>query len=190
MQYSIADFVLDIAQNSLEADASLVTIDYIEDERMITVMIGDNGKGMDEETLAKVKDPFFTDGVKHEKRKVGLGIPFLIQATESAGGEFDIVSNTEDGTSVTFSFDKSNIDCPIAGNLPSLFRSLMIYEGNYDLLIHRVYVDRSWRVTRSELIEALGDLSSADSLNLALDYFESQEEDIHRKEVVHVKAYT
>lgn len=49
---------------------------------------------MDEETLKKVKDPFFTDGEKHKERKVGLGIPFLIQA-EAAGGNLTFQSDPE-----------------------------------------------------------------------------------------------
>jgi hypothetical protein len=36
--------------------------------------------------LKKIQDPFFTDGTKHIKRKVGLGIPFLMQAVSLSGG--------------------------------------------------------------------------------------------------------
>ncbi|HOH38340.1 MAG TPA: ATP-binding protein, partial [Spirochaetota bacterium] len=73
MQYSVSDFLTDIVQNSIEAEASVITVDYIEEFPMLNIMVGDNGKGMDEETLAKAKDPFFTDGEKHKNRKVGLG---------------------------------------------------------------------------------------------------------------------
>ena len=71
------DFTLDIAQNSIEAGAGVITVDIVERGDMLTICVGDNGKGMSSEILAKVQDPFYTDGQKHSARLVGLGIPFL-----------------------------------------------------------------------------------------------------------------
>ncbi|HOF33454.1 MAG TPA: ATP-binding protein [Spirochaetota bacterium] len=181
MQYSVSDFLTDIVQNSIEAEASVITVDYIEEFPMLNIMVGDNGKGMDEETLAKAKDPFFTDGEKHKNRKVGLGIPFLIQAVEAAGGEFDIKSDVEMGTAIEFSFNLENVDCPTEGDLASAFRSLLLFSGDYEILINRIKNGKSYRVTKSELKEALGDLESADSLNLAKAYFESHENELSGK---------
>ena len=39
---------------------------------------------MTDEELKKAVDPFYTDGLKHKKRKVGLGLPFMIQAVQQA----------------------------------------------------------------------------------------------------------
>lgn len=178
MQYSICDFLLDIVQNSIEAESSLITVDVLEEENNLEICIGDNGKGMDAETLKKVKDPFYTDGEKHKQRKVGLGIPFLMQSIESVNGEFDIKSNPENGTSIFFNFDLKNIDCPPLGDLPGTFLSLIIFDKEYDLLIHRKKDSNSYRVSRGELEDALGELNSAESLNLAKKYFVSQEEEL------------
>ena len=55
--------ILDVAQNSVTAGASLIEIGldvWGENGRMMTITIKDNGKGMDEETLAAVENPFFT----------------------------------------------------------------------------------------------------------------------------------
>lgn len=181
MQYSVSDFLTDIVQNSIEAGSTFIAVDYIEESPMLRVLIGDNGKGMDEETLAKAKDPFYTDGEKHLNRKVGLGIPFLIQAVESAGGEFDIKSDVEMGTSLEFSFNLEHVDCPTEGDIPAAFRSLFLFEGEYDLLINRMKNGNAYSVTRSELKEALGDLESSDSLNLARKFFESHENELSGK---------
>jgi hypothetical protein len=178
VQYSICDFILDIVQNSIEAESSLITVDVMHESSVFEVCIGDNGKGMDEETLKKAKDPFYTDGEKHKQRKVGLGIPFLMQAVSAVNGEFDIKSDPEQGTSLFFTFDLDNIDCPPVGDLPKTFLSLIIFDKEYDLLIHRKKDDQSYRISRSELAETLGDLTSAESLNLAKKYFISQEEDL------------
>jgi hypothetical protein len=178
VQYSICDFLLDIVQNSIEADSSLITLDVLEEENILQICIGDNGKGMDADTLKKIKDPFYTDGEKHKKRKVGLGIPFLMQSVEAVNGEFDIKSIPEEGTSVYFKFDMKNIDSPVLGDLPGTFLSLIIFDKEYDLLIHRRKDNNSYRVSKSELKDALGELNSAESLNLAKKYFASQEKDL------------
>lgn len=52
--------ILDIAQNSISAGASLITIDVSEsrEEHLLTLTVSDNGCGMDEEQLQNVCDPF------------------------------------------------------------------------------------------------------------------------------------
>jgi hypothetical protein len=39
---------------------------------------------MTAEELQRALDPFHTDGIKHPHRKVGLGLPFLVQTAEHA----------------------------------------------------------------------------------------------------------
>ncbi|MCI8359769.1 MAG: ATP-binding protein, partial [Clostridiales bacterium] len=62
--------VLDIAQNSISAGATLVTVETVEDEAAdrLTIRILDNGRGMTPEQVAHVTDPFFTT---RTTRKVG-----------------------------------------------------------------------------------------------------------------------
>ena len=92
--------VLDVAENSIRAEAALVkilvTIDPQKNQMMIQII--DDGKGMTEEQVAKVTDPFFTT---RTTRKVGLGIPFFKLAAESTGGSFRIHSVPGEGTEVT-----------------------------------------------------------------------------------------
>ena len=68
--------ILDIAQNSITAGASLITIEVKENTVDKTMLIGiyDNGKGMSEEQVKSVVDPFFTT---RTTRKVGMGIPLF-----------------------------------------------------------------------------------------------------------------
>ncbi len=102
--------ILDVAQNSVTAGASLIEIGldvYGENGRMLAITIKDNGKGMDRETLAAVENPFFTS---RTTRKVGLGIPLFKQAAEQTGGSFTISSQVGVGTVVTAEFDTASID--------------------------------------------------------------------------------
>ena len=54
--------VLDVAQNSVAAGATLIriTLEADEEQGLLTLTIADNGKGMTAETLAHVTDPFYT----------------------------------------------------------------------------------------------------------------------------------
>ncbi|HEY1406134.1 MAG TPA: sensor histidine kinase [Spirochaetota bacterium] len=178
MHHAVTDYMLDIVENSLQAGSSVVTVDLLEDEDYISVCIGDNGSGMSEELLSKVRDPFFTNGKKHENRSVGLGIPFVEQASHAAGGEFDIRSEEGLGSSVFFTFNKSHLDCPPLGDIPGSAISMMMYEGKYELLFNRSSVRGRYVVSRSELSAALGTLEDADAVILARRYITEQENEI------------
>ncbi len=176
---TVCDFLLDLTQNSVEAGANRITVRVVEDNGQLEIEIDDNGKGMDEATLARVRDPFFTDGIKHARRKVGLGIPFLIQALDQAGGWHELVSALGVGTRFKFGFPLDNIDTPPLGDLPGLFLSIMCFDGDYDLAIERRDKARgvSYGITRSELVDAVGELTDAGALLLAREFLVSQESD-------------
>lgn len=63
--------VMDVAQNSVRANASLVKIIVNESDKddILDITIEDNGCGMTEEQVNQVIDPFFTT---RTTRKVGL----------------------------------------------------------------------------------------------------------------------
>ncbi len=179
MHFTVCDFLLDLTQNSVEAGASRITVRVVEKHGQLEIEIDDNGSGMDEATLARVRDPFFTDGVKHARRKVGLGIPFLIQALDQVGGWHRLVSAPGAGTNFKFAFPLGNIDTPPMGDLPGLFLSVMCFDGDYELAVERLDEARgvSYAITRSELVGAVGELTDAGSLILAREFLESQEYD-------------
>ena len=82
--------VLDIAQNSVKANAKTVSISFTVDEhRWLTIVFTDDGTGMAPELLQKVTDPFTTT---RTTRKVGLGIPLIKENAELTGGTVTIES--------------------------------------------------------------------------------------------------
>ena len=83
---TIADFIFDLAQNSINARAKSIDI-YIEEndrEDLLKIVIKDDGKGIRSENLPRVKDTFFTTR-EESKRKVGLGLSLLDAACSRAG---------------------------------------------------------------------------------------------------------
>ena len=112
--------ILDIAENSTKARASLVEISVLEKGDTLTLVIGDNGTGMTEEILESVKNPFYTT---RTTRSVGLGIPLLILSAEQTGGGVTIsskmasASDPSHGTRVTAKYYKNHIDFTPLGDV-------------------------------------------------------------------------
>jgi hypothetical protein len=125
--------VLDIVQNSTAAGATIVEINILEDIKndVMSIEIKDNGRGMDELTLLKICDPFYTT---RTTRKVGLGIPLFRQAAVSCGGDFSISSKVGKGTSVKASFIRSHIDRAPLGSMADTMISLITANPDVDFI--------------------------------------------------------
>ena len=120
--------ILDCTENSIRAGATLISI-TIEEQRVdnvLNITIEDNGRGMDRETLKKVKDPFFS--TKPGKR-TGLGISLLAQAVQETEGIFDITSAPDTGTRIRAGFRYDHIDRKSLGNMADTIIAL-IASGN------------------------------------------------------------
>ena len=118
--------ILDIAENSVRANASLIriTVSVQPKEDTLTIIIEDDGCGMTPEQVSRVQDPFFTT---RTTRKVGLGVPFFKQAAESTGGSFQIDSEKGKGTTVKAVFGLSHIDRMPLGDISSVIHTLVIF---------------------------------------------------------------
>lgn len=126
--------VLDIAENSVKANATLTEIFIDEAGDTLTLTIKDDGCGMNEETVKSVIDPFYTT---RTTRKVGLGIPLLKLACEQTGGTLSItssVSETDHGTTVTAVFYKNHIDFTPLGDIISSIVTLIQGHPDTDFL--------------------------------------------------------
>ena len=179
MHESLADYVVDLVQNSIESAASYVLCEYRMEGDRLSVRIADNGPGMDAETRKNALDPFYTDGVKHPERRVGLGLPFLVQMVEAVDGTWSVESRQGRGTELSFSVPLSHIDLPPEGAVVPAMATILSFAGEYELEIRRSRRDREYRVLRSELIEALGELESVGARTLLREYLKSQEESLH-----------
>ena len=116
--------ILDIAENCLRAQATLVEILINEDtERSrMEIIIKDNGRGMDPETLKKAKDPFFTT---RKTRRFGLGFSLFEESAKMTEGEFEIRSEPGKGTEVTAAFNTNHIDMKPLKNMAETIVTLI-----------------------------------------------------------------
>lgn len=116
--------ILDIAENSINADARNIEIMITEDagKDLLTVKIIDDGKGMASEMKDTVTNPFVTT---RTTRKVGLGLPLLKAAAEMANGKLTIESDIDKGTKVTATFQLSHVDRKPLGNMSETILTLV-----------------------------------------------------------------
>jgi len=182
MHRTLSDYIVDLAQNSVEAGGGVVIVDLIErEDGTVKVYIADNGSGMDEATLARVRDPFFTDGVKHEKRKVGLGISFLAQFMAQCGGTWDIASEKGVGTSLFFEYNSKHPDAPPIGDLAAMITCCLTLPGEFDMKFTRTLGEESYEVMRSEVIGVFGDISDAETLLALREFVRASEKELTEK---------
>ena len=150
--------VLDVAENSTRAGASLVTITVEADtsKDTLTIVIDDNGCGMTPEQVEHVTDPFFTT---RKTRRVGLGVPFFKLAAEMRGGSFSITSEPGVGTTVTAVFGLSHVDRMPLGDMTSTMHSLITMHEDTDFLYRYTYDGDSFELSTAEMREVLGGVS-------------------------------
>ena len=171
--------ILDIAQNSLSAGAGLVTLTVGEDSGAdsLTLRVEDDGRGMDADTLQRVRDPFYTT---RTTRKVGMGIPLFRMAAEMTGGSLDIVSEPGKGTAVTASFSLSHIDRMPLGDMAGTVTALIRLNPGVDFVYRHTVDGRSFEMDTRELRAQLGDvpLSEPDVMEWIDGYLREQEDSL------------
>lgn len=108
--------ILDIVENSIEAGAKRVEIIVEENikKNYLLIKIKDNGKGIGEDRLKKVLDPFYTTKTV---RKVGLGLSMFAQSVNESAGTFKIKSKKGKGTEVIAKMDYNHIDRKPLGDM-------------------------------------------------------------------------
>ena len=143
--------ILDIAQNSIRAGATLIVISLQRQEGILDLLVQDNGFGMAQDFLQQVTDPFTTT---RTTRRVGLGLPLLKMAAEQTGGTFAIESALGEGTSLHVRFIEGHIDTPPVGWMSDTMVTLI--QGAPD--IDFVYRDNAFELDTRALREVLEDV--------------------------------
>lgn len=98
-----------LIKNALDAsdNMSSVLVTCHKDERYLYIEVRDQGQGMDEETLNRAIEPFFT--TKEPGKGLGLGLFLAKSAAERLGGTLTLSSTPGKGTTAAISFSLSQI---------------------------------------------------------------------------------
>ena len=150
----LALHVLDVAENSVAASASLIEVRVVEDGAadVMRIEIADDGKGMAEDTLAQATDPFFTT---KRGRRTGLGVPMFAQAAREAGGDFNMESRPGGGTRMVATFRLSHPDRMPLGDLPQTMAVLICAHPEVHFVCEHISDGR--RLHRIDTREATAD---------------------------------
>ncbi|WKY46996.1 ATP-binding protein [Eubacteriaceae bacterium ES3] len=146
--------LLDITQNSVRAQASLIklTINEAVKKNLLSMEIEDNGKGIPSDRLAVITDPFVTS---RTTRRVGLGLSMFEAAAKQCGGEFEIQSREGLGTTVSASFIYDHIDRVPLGNMADTIVTMVMSFGAADLLYQHIYNENIFVFDTREIRAAL-----------------------------------
>lgn len=128
--------VLDIAENSAQANATNVKICIVQNtnKNLQTLTIQDNGKGMSKKMVENAFNPFFTT---RTTRKVGLGLSFLKMNAELTGGSVQIESIVKKGTTVTANFNLDHVNRTPLGDMASTMAALI--QGNPNVVFEYIF---------------------------------------------------
>lgn len=151
--------ILDIAENSIRAEASCIEILVAvkPQEDILHIRIKDDGCGMSQEQIRHVQDPFYTT---RTTRKIGLGIPFFKQAAESTGGSFQIESEEGKGTTVDAVFGLSHIDRMPLGDISATIHTLIVFNQQIRFVYIYRYGDKEFSLDTREMRDILGEETS------------------------------
>ncbi|MDR2904040.1 MAG: ATP-binding protein [Clostridiales bacterium] len=156
MMKDLSMHILDIAQNSVRAEATDITIEIDENvaRNTLSITVADNGRGMSAELLKTVRDPFTTS---RTTRKVGLGIPMLEQTCLQCDGRLALESTPGKGTTITAAMAYNHIDRPPLGDLADSLLILLITNQAIHFIYNHRYNGETFVFDTAEIREILGD---------------------------------
>ena len=171
--------MMDVAQNSVRAEASLVEIEVEESDKndSLSITIRDNGCGMTQEQVQQVIDPFFTT---RTTRKVGLGVPLFKMSAEQTGGSFDSTSEVGRGTQTRARYVKSHVDMTPLGDINSTVSILIRCNPEIDFVFTHSTDKGAFTLDTRELREVLEGVSldTPDVVEWIEQFLEEQTENI------------
>lgn len=108
----INQVLLNLIKNASDAmdGKGELTISTWADDQFVNISIKDTGSGMDEETLAKVRDPFFT--TKEVGKGTGLGLSISQKIIDAHDGQLEIQSVVGQGSTFTLRLPLSEATDP------------------------------------------------------------------------------
>ncbi len=125
--------ILDIAENSVKANAQTIEIKVTEDLKkdLFVIEITDDGKGMDRAFAEKATDPFVTT---RTERRVGLGLSLFAEAARMSNGDLTIRSDPRGGTIIKATFQHSHVDRQPLGDIGQTLITLAMGNPHIDLI--------------------------------------------------------
>jgi len=123
--------ILDLIENSIRVDATIVAVTVVEDPASDTlrIVVEDNGPGLSVPPETAL-DPFYT--TKRGKR-TGLGLSLIHGAAQRAGGGVELSRSPLGGLAVAATMRLTHVDRSPLGDLAATFSSVVCTNPEVDL---------------------------------------------------------
>lgn len=146
--------ILDLVQNAIEAGATAVKLEIIEDliKDSMIIRVSDNGRGMNKKMRQLVIDPFITT---RTTRRIGLGLPLMDMSTKRCGGYLNIESTPGQGTVIEAMYQHSHFDRPPMGNLVETIKSILVANPVLQFYYNHTVDNKSLAVSSHEIADIL-----------------------------------
>ena len=132
-----------------------VTVTIEELDRFVRVEVADDGEGMSRETAERAFDPFFT--TKPKGRGTGLGLATVYGIVTGSGGNIEIESHIQEGTTITMHLPSADPEKPAADAASAELddsngMTVMIVEDEDAIrtLTHRILTRQGYDVVEAE----------------------------------------
>ena len=127
------------------------------EKNLLKIIITDNGKGISEDKLSTITDPFVTS---RTTREVGLGLSFFKTAAENANGFFKIYSKEGQGSKVITEFEYDHIDRAPLGDIAASVSNFIAANGDQlDFVYHHLYQNEEFTLDSRQIKSELEDIS-------------------------------
>jgi len=153
--------ILDVAENAIEAGTKRLDLFVVEDldADQLDIAVVDDGRGMDQDTLRRIQDPFFTT---RTTRHVGLGIPLFVATVERCAGTLSIDSTPGKGTKLEARLQHSHIDRPPLGDMPGTLLCILMRDQDLELVYRHTLITHgtkhTFELNTVQIRQALGDV--------------------------------
>jgi anti-sigma regulatory factor (Ser/Thr protein kinase) len=176
--------ILDLLQNSVKANATHVQVAITEDlqQNMFSIVIADNGQGINNDLLATVTNPFTTT---RTTRRVGLGLSLLKAAAERCNGSLTVQSEAQKGTTVTTIFEHNHIDRAPLGDIVATLMTFLIGNPQVDLRYHHRVDGNDFEFETETVKQELGDLPLTEPsvVNFLTEYLQTHIAKLYEGEI-------
>jgi hypothetical protein len=141
---------------------------------LLTIEISDDGRGMNATVAKHATDPFYTT---RTTRRVGLGLPLLLEAATAAQGSMEVKSSAGGGTWIKAVFRYSHVDRKPLGNMAETVTVLLATADDIDIRYEHVRNDKTLLLDTRDIREKVGGgpLNSAKALAIMRTYLTHEE---------------
>ncbi|MGI9258573.1 MAG: sensor histidine kinase, partial [Gammaproteobacteria bacterium] len=98
------------AAQAVDENGEIIITTKLKDENHVSITIADNGCGISEENLGKIRDPFFT--TKEVGTGTGLGLSIVDEIMRAHGGELAVASEVGKGSTFTITLPIAHSETP------------------------------------------------------------------------------